>query len=115
MKQAVVAWFALVALQIGAVAHATPIVDIVGLESITIFERTGGDASVEYEFSVNGPELTTLLSDPLGESNNDISGARTEYYDVYYSDADGTFNATGEYLTISGVFEQGFPISGGLN
>ncbi len=98
-----------------ASAIAIPVHDIEGLESISIFERTGGDAPQEYEFGVDGPELLTLLSDPLGPDNHDIAGASTEFYDVYYSNADGSFNPDGEYVTISGVFEQGLPAGGGLN
>lgn len=96
-------------------SYAVPVVDIPGLVSITFYERTGGTAPDAYTFDKNGAELTTRLVDPLGVGNNDIAGASTEYYDVYYSDGDGTFNLSGEYVTISGVFEQEAPAGGGLN
>lgn len=98
------------------VVGAVPVRSIPGLASITFFERTGGTTPNPYTFAVDGPELTARLPDPLGgASNYDISGASTEYYDVYYSDADGAFNLDGEYLSIEGVFLQGPPAGGGLN
>lgn len=85
------------------------------LDSITFWERSGGDAPTAYTFALNGPELTTKLPDPMSDASHDIKGVPTEYYDVYYSDADGVFDIDGSYLTISGVFEQALPAGGGLN
>lgn len=96
-------------------AQQTPVRSLPGLVSISFYERTGGSAPTEYEFTVNGPELTTRLSDPLTDANHDIPGASTEYYDVYYSDQDGVFDIDGSYLTISGMFEHALPAGGGLN
>ena len=98
-----------------ASALAVPVRDIADLESITFWERTGGTGPTAYTFALDGPELTTLLADPLGALNNDISGATSEYYDVYYSDPFGVFDLDGEYVTISGVFDFGLPNGGGLN
>ncbi len=39
----------------------------------------------------------------------------TEFYDVYYSDIDGNFDADGSYLTIAGSFGYTLPAGGGLN
>ncbi len=94
-------------------ALAVPVKDISGLTSISFFETTG--TIREFNFAVSGPELTTRLTDPLGSGNFDMDGARSEYYDVYYSDADGAFNLSGEYLTISGAFLYELPAGGGLN
>lgn len=88
---------------------------IPNLTSITFYERSGGAAPTAYTFPVASPQLTTRLFDPLGAGNSDFGGAPTEYYDVFYSDADGTFNPNGEYLTIEGVFLQALPQGGGLN
>ena len=96
-------------------AHAVAVRLIPNLTSITFYERTGGIAPTPFTFSVNSPELTTRLSDPLGAGNHDIAGAVTEFYDVFYSNADGTFNLNGEFLTIEGVFLLGLPEGGGLN
>ncbi|MFO0567942.1 MAG: hypothetical protein U0263_19945 [Polyangiaceae bacterium] len=86
-----------------------------GLQSISFYERTGGTAPTEYDFSVNGPELSQKLVDPLSDTNKDILGASSEWYDVYYSDQDGSFDLDGSYLTISGVFLHPLPAGGGLN
>lgn len=98
----------------GGVAQV-PVRKLPGLTSITFYERTGGTEPTAYTFTVDGPELTVRLDDPLGDGHADITGAATEYYDVYYSDADGTFLLDGSYLTISGVFGQALPAGGGLN
>jgi hypothetical protein len=90
-----------------------PVHDIPGLLSITFYETTG--QVTEYNFLVDGPELSTLLPDPLGLQNRDIQGTSVEFYDVYYSDEDGTFNPDGSYLTIGGSFGAKFPAGGGLN
>lgn len=92
-----------------------PVRMIPNLVSITFYERSGGDAPTPYTFTVNGPELTTRLDDPLSDANRDIVGVTSEFYDVYYSDIDGVFDIDGRYLTISGVFGFALPAGGGLN
>ncbi len=98
------------------VAQAVPVRAIPGLVSVTFYERTGGVAPNAFTFAVDSSQLTTRLPDPLGGSANfDIAGASTEYYDVFFSNGDGTFNLDGEYLSIEGVFLQTLPAGGGLN
>jgi hypothetical protein len=92
-----------------------PVRELPGLESITFYERTGGEAPTLYTFAVDGPELTTRLPDPLSEAGHDIPGAESEYYDVYYSDEKGEIDPEGSYLTISGAFGLQAPMGGGLN
>ena len=100
---------------LSASAHAVAVRLIPNLTSITFYERTGGVAPTPFTFAINSPPLTTRLGDPLSASNSDIPGAATEFYDVFYSDADGTFNPNGQFLTIEGVFLVGLPEGGGLN
>ncbi|NEP13848.1 MAG: PEP-CTERM sorting domain-containing protein [Symploca sp. SIO2C1] len=96
--------------------HALPVRDIPNLTSITFWERSGGTAPTAFTFGINSPQLTTRLSEPLSTSNSDFSGVPgTEFYDVYYSDADGKFNLDGEFLTISSIFNITLPAGGGLN
>lgn len=90
-----------------------PVKEIPGLMSITFYESTSGIA--EFTFTVDGPELNTLLADPLDMVNRDIQGTSVEFYDVYYSDVDGVFDANGSYLTIAGSFGAAMPAGGGLN
>jgi hypothetical protein len=101
--------------QLDAGFQKIPVRALPGLTSISFYERTGGTEPTEYEFAINGPELTVRLSDPLSDSNRDIPGATSEFYDVYYSDELGVFDIDGSYLTISGVFEMSLPAGGGLN
>lgn len=89
-----------------------PVRKIPGLVSITYYETTG--VVNMYTFQVNGPEMTTKIAN-LTVTDNDIKGASTEYYDVYYSDDQGNFDIDGAYLTIAGVFLYTLPAGGGLN
>lgn len=90
-----------------------PVSEIPGLVSITFYESTSG--VMQFTFAVDGPELNTLLPDPLGPQNRDIQGTSVEFYDVYYSDVDGVFDPKGSYLTIAGSFGATLPAGGGLN
>ena len=90
-----------------------PVHDIPGLQSITFYETTG--QVTEYTFTIDGPELNQQLPDPLSQANRDIQGTGVEFYDVYYSQEDGTFNPDGSYLTIAGSFGAKLPAGGGLN
>ena len=90
-----------------------PVKEIPGLVSITFYETTGDIK--QYTFTVDGPELNTLLPDPLSNANRDIEGTSVEFYDVYYSDIDGVFDPNGSYLTIAGAFGAKLPAGGGLN
>src|SRR5690606_24072993 len=83
------------------------------LVSITFYESTSG--VMQFTFAVDGPELNTLLPDPLNQQNRDIQGTSVEFYDVYYSDVDGVFDPKGSYLTIAGSFGAKLPAGGGLN
>ena len=76
--------------------------------------RTGIIAPAPPEPAKLPPTPVSLL-DPLATDNMDIPGASSEFYDVYYSNEDGSFNLDGSYLTISGVFLQTLPAGGGLN
>lgn len=94
-------------------AEADPIRSIPNLQSITFYEET--DTLFEHTFAADSAQMTTRLSDPLSASNSDFVGAPTEDYDVYYSDADGTFNSDGSFITITAVYSAGLPWGGGLN
>ncbi len=93
---------------------ATAVRDIPDLVSISVFEKTG--TVTEYTFAVDGPELSARLPDPLSSTNSDIAGgADTEYYDVYYSDANGGFDPAGAYVSVTGIYGKESPAGGALN
>lgn len=92
----------------------TPIRSIPGLQSITFFESTS--STDLHSFVVNDARLQTRVPDPLNASNADFIGVPgEEFYDVYYSDADGIFNVDGPYVSIEAVFNHALPWGGGLN
>lgn len=90
-----------------------PIRLIPGLQSLTFWERTGA-APVANTFSVNSPQLELRLNS-LDLANRDFTGAQLESYDVFYSDAGGTANRDGAYVTIEAVWNFARPNGGGLN
>jgi hypothetical protein len=83
---------------------AAPIASIPQLSSITFWEGTTGPVAVPKTFQIPSAELGIRLSDPLGLSNRDFRGASQEHYDVFYSDANGTFHAQGAYITVEAVW-----------
>jgi len=95
-------------------AQAVSLRELTNLESFTFFERTGSTQPQPYTFAVDSPELLNRRL-TLDSSSNDFGGASTEYYDVFYSDAEGNFNIDGEYMTIEAVYSFGSPTGGGLN
>lgn len=95
--------------------EATPIASLSGLSTVTIFERTAGSSPIGYDFAANSSQLTNRLTDPLGIFNNDISTAAFEYYDIYYSNADGSVNANGSFVTVDALYDTTTPTNGGLN
>lgn len=90
-----------------------PIRLIPGLQSLTFWERTGA-APVANTFSVNSPQLELRLNS-LDLANRDFTGAQLEFYDVFYSDAGGTANRDGAYVTIEAAWNFARPNGGGLN
>lgn len=67
-----------------------PIRQIPGLQSLTLWERTGA-APVANTFPVSSTQLVARLN-TLGFGSRDFTAASLEFYDVFYSDANGTAN-----------------------
>ena len=84
-----------------APAHAG-IQQLGGLEAVKVWEQTA--ALSIASFAPGDTKLTSVLSGAaLTASTRDFGYfAGDENYDLYYSDADGSFNANGSYLTIDG-------------
>src|SRR4029453_7587757 len=90
-----------------------PIRLIPGLVSLTFWERTGS-SPVDNTVSVNSPQLEARLS-TLDFASRDFTGASLEFYDVFYSGADGSANRDGAYVTIEAIWNLALPNGGGLN
>ena len=93
-------------------ARAVPIIDLPDLVSITVFERSGPGPD-PYVFLPAASEILQRRADPLTAMNNDFVGTPGEFYDVFYSNADGALNTLGEFLTIETLFDN--PADGALN
>lgn len=83
-----------------------PVRSLPGLLSVQVVEVT--NSYYNRSFAPNSAEITTRLPDPLGSANRDYVGTPWEYYDVYYSNADGTYNIDGAYVTVDCKFDQNF-------
>ena len=95
-----------------AAAHSAPLRTLADLQTVRFYEITFG--TNPNDFAPNDTAITTRLANPLTATNRDFSYFAEEYYDVFYSDSDGTLNVDGAYLTIEGVWRSaGGP--GGMN
>ena len=87
-----------------------PLINFPDLTSITFYEQSG--AIAPHTFGVNDVALTTQLPGQLNSGNRDFEGvADREFYDVFYSDADGTFNTNGGFVSIECRYD--FSTAGG--
>jgi len=93
----------LVFLTAASAAHAVPIRSLPGLASVQVFEASGGETL--FNMTPNDPVVTQKRADRLSAANNDFLSNSNEFYDFFYSDADGTFNIDGAFLTITAVFD----------
>lgn len=106
-------FFLLLYLLISHSSFSQAIRDIDSLVSITFHEIT--TSSFSYTFDKESVELLTQLPNPLSISNNDFQGwVGHEFFDVFYSDGDGVFNADGAFITIESKFDNSAS-SGGAN
>ena len=94
-----------------AAAHAAPIRNIPNLASVQIFEVSGGETL--FNMTPADPVVINKRPDRLAFGNTDFQSNSNEFYDFFYSDADGTFNPFGAFLTITAIFDN--PNDGGLN
>ncbi|HEY9192599.1 MAG TPA: PEP-CTERM sorting domain-containing protein [Methyloversatilis sp.] len=83
-------------------ASAGSIQSLAGLEKIRVYEIT---SSTQFaDFALSDTRLTTRLAgSALTAASRDFGFfAGDENYDLFFSNADGTLNANGSYLTIEG-------------
>jgi hypothetical protein len=81
-----------------------------GLTAIRFTEVSG--VALPHFYLPASPQMTNQLG-VLNVVNNDFTGAPTEVYDVFYSDANGALNVNGNYVTIEARFAG--QAGGGLN
>lgn len=94
-------------------ANSQGIQSIKGLKSITIYEATNGVFS--HTFDKNSSALNYRIPGQLSPTVNDFQGwVSQEFYDVFYSDADGSFNKNGKFISIEAIFNIAYT-GGGLN
>jgi hypothetical protein len=92
-------------------AQAIAIRNLPGIAGVAVYEASG--AVSLFNMLPTGSVITTRLADRLSAGNTDYNSPANEFYDFFYSDADGTFNAFGEFLTITAIFDG--PPDSGLN
>jgi hypothetical protein len=90
-----------------------PIREIPGLTSITFWESTFA-APTQHTFNKSDSKLINQIS-TLGPLNDFVGVPNAEFYDVFYSNWDGTVNPNGQFVTIEAVWTVGAPSGGGLN
>ena len=95
-------------------ARAVSLRTLPNLESIVFWEFS--DSLSQYRFAIDSSALTTQLSAPLSAANSDFQGqAGREFYDVYYSNAEGIFDIDGGFITVAASSVSTHADSGGLN
>lgn len=93
-------------------ASASPIQTLTGLTSITFYERT--TSLFTHTINASSAQILQRRADPLIFTGNaDFWGTSEELYDVFYSDADGSLNTLGAYITVEAIFNNA--AGGGLN
>jgi PEP-CTERM motif len=84
-------------------AQAVPIRDLTNLTSVQVLEASGG--VTVFNMLPTGSVITTRLADRLTRANSDYASNANEFYDFFYSDADGTFNTNGAFLSVTAIFD----------
>jgi hypothetical protein len=104
----------LAGLFISSITFAAPFYAIPSLQSITFWESTS-IIPTPNTFDIHSVQLLTRLEGNLTNGSYDFWGVPSlELYDVFYSNADGTFNKSGQYVTIEAQFPS-WAAGGGLN
>jgi gliding motility-associated-like protein len=97
---------ALLCLSVSYGIGQVPLINFPDLTSITFHEQSG--AIYQHTYGVNDGELTTHLPGQLNGGNRDFEGvANREFYDVFYSDADGSFNSNGGFVSVECRYDFG--------
>ena len=102
MKKFFAPLFLLAASVLASPANAGSIESLAGLQKIRVYEATA--TTLYADFALSDARLTTRLAgSALTAASRDFGFfAGDENYDLFLSNADGTLNAHGSYLTIEG-------------
>lgn len=95
--------YAAAALLLATSAHAGSIQSLAGLQGIRVYEATYVLAH-SADFALGDARLTSRITGAsLTQATRDFGFySGNENYDLFFSDADGTLNANGSYLSIEG-------------
>lgn len=85
--------------------QAVPIRTLPNIQDVSIFERSGLGLPDEHIFPVNSAPILTRRTGALSQSNSDFLGISSEFYDAFFSNADGAPNPDGAFVTIEGRFD----------
>lgn len=81
-----------------------------GLTHVRFYEATSSVTAINI--TAGSSAMNNQLVGTLGAANSDFTGASAEFYDVFYSNADGTFNTNGQFVTVEAAYAGG---GAGLN
>ncbi len=85
------------------------------IESVTVWERTGGTGPAGFNFPIGDARLSARRADLLNASNCDFSRTTQEYFDIFFSGADGSPDPEGAYLTVEALFSASGVPGAGMN
>lgn len=94
-------------------ASAVPIQNLLNLDSVTIFEGSSPGGADLFTFGATSTEMTTRRAGLLDGTNRDFQTVAGEFYDVFYSNADGTVNPFGEFVSVEAIYTDPFNFGGG--
>lgn len=91
-------------------ASSAPLSQLPGFSQVDVYESTSGSRL----WNLDAPDLTRQLS--LGAGQYDFLGAVgiPEYYDAFFSDSAGNYNALGHFLTVECRFDYAFDAAGNI-
>jgi hypothetical protein len=81
---------------------ASAITSLPGIQSVDFVEGTSG--ATTFNFLIGDSRLLVQRSGALSAGNDDFHVLANENYDVFFSNADGTLNASGAYISIEASY-----------
>jgi hypothetical protein len=89
-----------------ATPSGIPFRRMANMESITFFERTGESFPNAHTFTKDDHRLLSRIGSALTSANAEFVGVvNQEFFDVFYSDAQGNADPDGQFVTIEATFD----------